>query len=277
MSAFRPLHAAAAAGACAAALSAAAHAVPVTVTVTNEQAEGGLSLTPLWLAFFDGQSFDAFDAGEAATQGVEDIAELGVASTIRDELLAAQADSQGGLITAPGGFPGAPIIEPGETVSVTFDVDPESQGWVQFLSMILPSNDNFVGLDDAVRLFAEDGSFLGPQSFSLTSEFAFDAGTEVNDLSDGPAFVAGQVDTDGTPEGGVVTQSVGIAVMGQTIMLPDGSLLSSELAQAFFGGQTTLATVSFALADADAVPLPGAALLFGTVLAGAGARRLRRG
>lgn len=262
------------AGAAGAALAGTAAAVPVTVTVTNQQAEGGLSLTPLWLAFSDGESFDAFDLAAAASQGVEDIAELGDAATIRDELLAAQDTAQGGLIGAPGGFEGAPIIEPGESVGVTFDVDPESQAFVQFLSMILPSNDAFVGLDDAVRLFGEDGAFLGERSFTLTSAFAFDAGTEVDDLSNGPAFVAGQTGTEGAAEGGVITRSLGIAAVAD-VRLPDGTLLSAELAEAFFAGQTELATVTFS-SGAQVVPLPGAALLFGTALIGAGSRRLRR-
>ena len=252
---------------------AAAQAVEVTVTVTNTQGEGGLSLTPLWLAFHDG-GFDAFDLGGTASQGVEDIAEVGVAAAARDELLATQASALGGLVGSPSG---PPPIQPGETVSVTFDLDPTDNRFVQFLSMILPSNDAFIGLDDSVALFGDDGTFLGPQTFEITSALAFDAGTEANDPAAGGAFVDGVDATAGGEEGGVITTGLTAAGLGLTdgLLLADGSMLSLVLAEAFFGGQAALGTITIDLADASPVPIPGALLLMGPALLGLGAARAR--
>ena len=256
-----------------AAMIGAAHAVPITITVTNTQDTGGLSLTPLYFAFTDGadDAFDAFDAGEAASAGVEEIAELGSFGTLTGEREAADPDARGAVLGAPEGFPGGPIIEPGETGSVTIDIDPTSQRFVQFLSMIVPSNDTFIGLDDAVALFAEDGTFLGPQSFDLSSALAYDAGTEVNDPLDGAAFVQGVDGMAGTEEGGVISLATDIGMMAG-IVAANAQELSPEAVAAFFAGGN-LGTISFDLAG-DVVPLPAGFVLFATALAGgAGLRR----
>ena len=269
----RPTRTLLAAAASAAALTASAHAVPITITVTNTQDTGGLSLTPLYFAFTDGadDAFDAFDAGEAASAGVEEIAELGSFGTLAGERMAADPDALGAVLGAPEGFPGGPIIEPGETASITIDIDPASQRFVQFLSMIVPSNDTFIGLDDATALFAEDGAFLGPQTFDLSSALAYDAGTEVNDLLDGAAFVQGVDGMAGTAEGGVVTAATDIGMVAG-IVAANGQELSPEAVAAFFAGGS-LGSISFDLA-ADTVPLPAGFVLFGTALLGsAGLRR----
>ena len=263
-----------AATAAGAVMATAAHAAPITITVTNNQDVGGLTLTPLYFAFTDGapDAFDAFDVGEAASAGVEEIAELGSFGTLAGERNAADPDALGAVLAAPGGFAGAPVIEPGETASITIDIDPTSQRFVQFLSMIVPSNDTFVGIDDAVALFSEDGTFLGPQVFDLTSAFAYDAGTEVNDPMNGAAFVQGVNEAEGEEEGGVISLATDIGMVAG-IVAATGQELSPEAVAAFFGGGVSLATISI---DAAPVPVPAAALLFGTALAGAAGVRRRQ-
>lgn len=259
---------AAAASLCA--LAASAHAVPITITVTNNQAEGGLSLTPLYTAFHSA-AFDAFNVGEAASAGVELIAEVGSPMDVAGERRAADPNSVGGVLTAPGGFGPAPVIEPGESTTLTFDVDPTSQRFFTFLSMILPTNDTFVGLDEAVEIFDEDGNFLGARSFDITSAFAYDAGTEVNTLLDGAAFVQGVDQTQGTVEGGVITAATDIGAIAG-IIAANGIPLSAEAVAAFFGGGASLATITL---DVAPVPVPGALILFGTAVAGAAGVRRR--
>ena len=265
---------AAAASACA--LAASAHAVPITITVTNTQETGGLSLTPLYFAFTDGadDAYDAFDVGAEASAGVEEIAELGSFGILLQERVAADPDSLGAVLGAPEGFPGGPIVEPGETGTITVDIDPTSQRFVQFLSMIVPSNDTFIGLDDAIALFAEDGTFLGTQSFDLSSDIAYDAGTEVNDPLDGAAFVQGVDGMAGTEEGGVISLATDIGMVAG-VVAANGQELSPEAIAAFFAGGS-LGTITFDIAS-DAVPLPAGFVLFGTALAGAAGLRRRAG
>lgn len=126
-------------------LAGAASAATVSVTIRNNQAEGGLYLTPLFVAFHNG-SYDAFDAGGAASAGVTLIAEEGDVG-----LEVANAQGQGaktGVITSPGGFAGAPVIDPGETATFQIDLDRLNDRFFTFLSMVIPSNDNFIGNDD---------------------------------------------------------------------------------------------------------------------------------
>lgn len=257
----------------------AANAVSLTITVENTQtvssAGNGLSLTPFWVAFFESSSvFDAFSVGDFASPGVEEVAELGTLGTINSELAAAQADAVAGAVTAPGGVAGT--IDPGETGTLVIEVDPLRNGWFQFLSMVVPTNDTFVGLGNSVQLFDDMGNFLGPRTFDLTLSNTYDAGTEANEFLNGAAFLANVDATGGTETNDPISQAQPTNFSAE--LLADGTtLLDPLLAAAFFGGVGTLGTVTVSLTpDSQAVPVPAAALLFGTALAGFGMRRRRK-
>lgn len=85
-------------------------------------------------------------------------------------------------ITTPFFF----IQAPGETetFTVTLEGTPEENRYFSFASMLFPTNDGFIGNDDpqAIEIFDESGNFVGAD-FVVTSEDAWDAGTEVNDES----------------------------------------------------------------------------------------------
>lgn len=267
------------------AVSSIALAVPLQITVTNNQFTGGFAFTPVYFGFTDG-SFDAFDVGSAASSGTELIAEIGVFNdpgdtigpdTLAEERLAADPDSRGAMAVADES--GAPVFEPGESVTITVDVDPTTQRYVQFLSMLLPSNDTFFGNDDPVALFDEFGNFNGEQSFEINASNLYDAGTEENDLGNGPAFVDEQVGTDGNMTNGVITGGVTLESLGidEDITLATGDVLNLVLAEKFFAGQSSLATITFDLAPNEEVPIPAAAFLFAPLAAGfALARRKRK-
>lgn len=169
----------------------------IRISVKNTSEDGGTFLTPLYLGFHDG-SFDLFNAGEAASAGLESLAEDGAAATLGQERAAADADSQG-LVVAGAGGP----IATGETTSGTLDVDGVSNGYVSFASMVIPSNDAFIGTDDAIKLFSEDGDFLRERSFVFEGEDVYDAGTEVNTELEA-AFLNQTGPNTGDDEGGVV-------------------------------------------------------------------------
>lgn len=195
-------------GAAVAAGAGAASAETLRISIENLQGEGGFSLTPAYTAFHDG-AFDAFDAGEAASPGVELLAELGDSSGLPGERTAVDPESVATMITAETSGP--PTIDAGETGVAELEVisDGVERRYMTFLSMIVPTNDQFVGNDDplAFEVFDADGNFNGTQVIDVTAAFAHDAGTEVNDPEDGPAFVVGVDAAAGTDEGGVVTQA----------------------------------------------------------------------
>ena len=175
--------------------AAAAGAATLKVTVTNQQETGGLSLTPFFTAFHDG-SFDTFDPGGRASPYVELLAEEGDPSGALGA--AASAGATAGVAAAPGGFPGAPVIEPGESAELTIRVNPNDGRYLSFLSMVIPSNDLFVGNSNplAYEIFDGAGAFTNIADIFLTTANVYDAGTEAN-TNLGAAFnTAGGAPTD---------------------------------------------------------------------------------
>jgi len=168
--------------------SANASAVQITVSVDNLSGENGLYLTPLWVGFHDG-SFDLFERGGFASQGLEDLAEEGDASGLN-------SGGVDGLVFGPAGFGGAPILDPGETGTLTLDLDPVANRFFTFASMIIPSNDAFIGNATTIEIFDAAGNFLG-LDLTVDGSQVYDAGTEAND-GFGAAF---------SPIGGMATDT----------------------------------------------------------------------
>ncbi|MEO1600657.1 MAG: spondin domain-containing protein [Pseudomonadota bacterium] len=168
------------------------------ITVTNTSEIGGTFLTPVYFGFHDG-SFDLFDRGEAVSPGLEQLAEDGAATILADERRAADADSQGIVVTGAGG----PVATQ-ETTSALIDVDGLSNGTVAYGAMIIPSNDAFIGTAEGVQLFSDSGRFLGAHLSTITGAQVYDAGTEVNTEMDA-AFINQEGPNTGEDENGVVT------------------------------------------------------------------------
>jgi len=221
-----------------------ASATPVRVTVTNTATAGGFFLTPVYFGFHNG-SVDFFDAGSAASAGIEEIAEVGMAGTLAGERQAAQPG------TTVGRTADMTPLAPGETRTFVVDLDAVDNQYLFFASMLLPSNDTFIGVDNPTMfdLFDDTGNLI-TQTINATTAFAFDAGTEVNDPANGPAFVQGQVITDGVVEGGVISAASSLDdFLGLT--LANGGQLQAD-AISFFNNPN----FSFASIQISEVPLP---------------------
>lgn len=208
------------------AMSSSVNATVLRVTITNNSPTNGQTLTPLYVAFH-GMNFDAFDAGSSASLGIELLAELGQTGTVASERLAVEPNSVGGVIAAPQGFAGAPLIEPGETAYLEFMVNPLEHTFLTFLSMILPSNDTFIGSDDPIQVFIAAGGFLGRQVINVTGNNIYDAGTELLDVNASP-FTPGGNGGAGVDENGVVSAGQSLAAFGG-IALPNGQALDASL------------------------------------------------
>ncbi|MEM8801495.1 MAG: spondin domain-containing protein [Pseudomonadota bacterium] len=175
----------------------AASAKTVRVTISNDNdLGGGLSLTPLYVAFHNGD-FQAFNPGDVASAGIEELAEEGMFGALAGERQAATPDgvggttSQGGALTAPGGFGGAPVIEPGEQSTRDFVLD-DGNNFFNFFSMVIPSNDPFIGAPGS-GINLDDVDLTSGFEIVLTAANVWDAGTEVNN-NNGAAFNADQGD-----------------------------------------------------------------------------------
>lgn len=185
----------------------------ITVTVENLLDEGGTFLTPLWFGFHDGADFDLFNAGEAASFGLERLAEDGSIEGIAAEFT--QQVGENGVDATIIGGSGAPgPIDPGETASFTLNVDPNAvgEGFFTWATMVIPSNDAFLAApDDALTdaIFDTDGNFLGPLVIERSGSDVLDAGTEVNNELDA-AFLNQTARNTGTAENGVVGDHPGL-------------------------------------------------------------------
>lgn len=250
----------------------AAQAVTLEISVTNTAQVGGFALTPFFTAFHDG-SFDAFDVGGGASGSVEALAEVGDASGLVADLAASGSGAQSTIIAAPQSGP--PTIDPGETTTVQVELDANTQRYLSFLSMLVPSNDTFLANDDplAYELFDIAGAFVGDFSIDLTGDALYDAGTEVNDPTAGPAFVVGQDGTAGVAENGVIHKAESLVDFAR-IATPLGTLDGTLIDFASNPGAFSVARID--VRAVAPVPLPAAALLMLGALGAMGAVRQRR-
>lgn len=195
-------------------LSLTAAAQMVNVEVTNNQPSGGFTFSPIWFAFHDG-SFDMFNAGGTASQGIEDVAELADATALGMEFGTSGASGVSGLVASTDAIP---PFSPGEMNSMMVDVgNSMTNRYFSFAAMVVPSNDFFIGNDNPMgyEIFDASGNFLGPITIQIFSDDVWDAGTEVNDLANGPAFIAGQdAHMGATQTGGVITPLFSVPGVG---------------------------------------------------------------
>lgn len=165
------------------------HAAMLRITV---EAPSNLGLAPALLSFHDGSN-DFFDTGSAASAGLEELAEVGSTGTLQGSL------TSGDNITIANGGP----FFPGSSNTVTFNVS-DTNTMLSFAAMLLPSNDWFIGNNNAIDV---SSVLLGGFGSTLTLDFArvYDAGTEAEDFAFSPGNGIIGIDTMASPPGGTVT------------------------------------------------------------------------
>ena len=156
----------------------------IVVTIENLAPAGGVYFTPVWVGFHDGR-FDLFDPGGLASEELERLAEDGDASALRAGFAAAVGGDAGGLdevVTAPAGFAGAPVFDPGDSASIQLTIDSKTNRYMSYVSMVIPSNDAFIGSHNpqAIELFDAAGGFGGKKIITVLGSMVWDAGTELN-------------------------------------------------------------------------------------------------
>ncbi len=219
-----------------AALAGSVDAQMVTVRIENMLDDGSFSFTPVWMGLHNGM-FDAYDTGTAASPALEALAEGGDTSPISADFASSPAGLAGGVDLTLAEPNDAPVFGPGEHNQISFDPgDRTVNRWFSFASMIVPSNDLFMGNDDPTRyeIFDATGAYTGPVEILVFGRDINDAGTEVNDAHGGAAFselggdsidefvlirdfFTDQADQDyldsfigtGTIDGGTITRSFG--------------------------------------------------------------------
>ena len=249
------------------AVSSMVQATTIKVTVTNNALVNGFTFTPLYTSFHNAD-FDAFDVGSSASAGVEALAELGNASVLAGERLAADPDSVGGVILPTGGM--RPLF-PGEVGSQTFDIsDPTNNMFFTFLSMILPSNDTFFGNDNALQIFDLSGVFLGNQTINVTGADLWDAGTEALNIDASP-FIPGNDPTLSPADGNNLIRAAESLNAFAGFDLANGQRLDASLID-FLSNPSAFNVATITIEE---VPEPGtvSVLLLGLLGLGCASRR----
>ena len=203
----------------------------VIVEIENVAPPNGTNQTPFWVGFHNG--FDTFDSGQPASPGLESLAEDGSTSSLSDEFA---ASGQGQVDGTVGEAP----LAPGDTAKLRFVIDTSSGDarYFSFASMVLPSNDTFIGNENefTYELFDENGNFI-PQDIIVPGTAAYDAGTEINDeLPENTAFFGQQAPNTGEDQNEGVQLATGFNPRGS------GGILD---APQFAGGDYTAAGYEF--------------------------------
>ncbi|TQV83198.1 spondin domain-containing protein [Denitrobaculum tricleocarpae] len=241
------------------------------ITFENLAQNGGFFFTPVYGAFHDNSGFDIFNVGEAASPVFERLAEDGTFTQLRDDRVANFPDSQGFALNA-----GVGPIGPQSSVSFEIDVDGNINTHFVFATMLIPSQDAFIGLDDSVELFDSNGSFISPFSLTFDRTDIYDAGTEDNADNSAVAFLNQAAPDTGVSENGVIGLHEGLSaeILDAGFVGPNGDIPFSRDAADFlrddFG---PFARLTVTAVD---VPEPSTIAMFGFGLLGFAALRHRR-
>ncbi|OED35636.1 hypothetical protein AB833_29575 [Chromatiales bacterium (ex Bugula neritina AB1)] len=166
--------------------SGAAQSVELTVSITN--LTQGMIFTPRLLVAHTGD-VDLFEPGTEASEGLTAIAEGGDTS-----VLAAALDTNG---TDQRNQTFGGLVDPAST-SADYTFETNDHPFLSLLTMLIPTNDAFAGLDSWAIPTA-------PGTYTVTLN-AYDSGTEANDeVNSG--------DTTLTGPGGVALGGVGVPGM----------------------------------------------------------------
>jgi hypothetical protein len=121
-----------------------AQAETYILTVENLAPAEGVHLTPVWVGFHAGD-FALFEIDGTASIELERIAEDGAVMPLDSAFRAGDPGRTSVTVANPEDFTGAPVFEPGSRSARRIELDPARHRFLSYASMVIPSNDAFVG------------------------------------------------------------------------------------------------------------------------------------
>ena len=217
--------------------AASAAQVQVKVTTENLAPSNSVSFAPLHVGFNNG-TFDAFDNGQTATAGIISVAEGGGGMAWQADFALADPTATRGTIPGP--------LQPGNIRTLTFTVDTAINRFFTFGSMVVPSNDFFIGNDSPTeyQLFDAAGNLL-ITSIDQKAGDIWDAGSEAFDPLNA-AFLAIGTNALRTEQNGVVSFNFSELSGFNGLTTATGYVFDSQLA-----ADTDIYRISF-----EIVPVP---------------------
>jgi Spondin_N len=242
-----------------AATVASASSVQLRITVENLSPTNSITFAPLRAGFHDG-TFDTFDEGSTATAPIISIAEGGSGADWFPAFASAQPN---GIAVSVLPDPAGPLL-PGQSGFADVTVDTAFNQFFSFGSMVVPSNDYFIGNDrpNQYRILYDSGNLL-ISAINQTASDIWDAGSEV-DGPFGAAFLVGSNNDDRIADNGVVEFEFNGLSVFNGLTTAAGYVFDLQLA-----AETPVYRISFAV-----IPAPGVASI--AALGGLAAFRRRR-
>lgn len=248
-------------------------AMQVKVTIENLAPANGNYFTPVWIGFHDG-SFDIYDAGGIAPPAVQRLAEDGNAAPLDTVFQVSTTNGVSSVVTAPN-----IRFAPGDVgISEILDLDPVDNQYFSYMSMIIPSNDAFIGNGNptAFQIFNNSGAFQGLDLFVLGNS-VMDAGTEVNDeIPANTAFLGQTVPDTGVAERGRIQRHAGFKAKGEGGILDAPMFTNADFTR--IGYPVAQIRIENAGEEIEplAAPVPGAIWMLGSALFGLGGLKRKR-
>ncbi len=232
--------------------------VSVRVSFANVAPANGIAFAPLHVGFGQGL-FDSFNIGTVATAPIVSVAEGGSGSAWQPAFMAAEPLATRGTVGA-----GGPVLA-GVTRTLDLVVDTAVNRFFTFGSMVIPSNDHFIGNDSATeyQVFDAAGNLLISQISQAASEI-WDAGSEATD-----PLAAAFVGTNSlrTPQNGLVSFNFSELSANNGLTTGAGYVFTNNVS-----ANTEIARIGFQVLNSN-VPEPGSVALVAMAMGALGFTR----